>query len=164
MTETITEGTPAPSPPAAAPEPPEDDQRTGGDDPGTDATDDSTPNAEAARYRRRLREVEAERDALADKVESLQRAQALAQAAGVLSQPADLFEVGRVDLAALLNADGDLDAGAVAAALDALIEARPGLAIPREPSYKNPHAGPRDPIGGGRPAAWGDVLGKEKRV
>lgn len=49
-----------------------------------------------------------------------------------LAQPSDLFGVGGASLGDLLNEDGDVDSTAVAEAVAALIEARPGLA-------KNPH-------------------------
>lgn len=45
-----------------------------------------------------------------------------------LSQPGDTLELGGVTLADLLDAAGDVDSAAVAQAVAALIESRPGLA------------------------------------
>lgn len=90
-----------------------------------------TGNAEAARYRRQLREAEATRDTLAGRVEAMQRAEVERLAADRLAVPGDLWRFG-VDLSALLTDDGDLDAAAVDAAVDALAADRPHLA-PRRP-------------------------------
>lgn len=53
-----------------------------------------------------------------------------------LAQPSDLFEVGQVTLADLLDEAGNIDSEAVAESVAALIAARPGLAKhPRQPVY-----------------------------
>lgn len=63
-------------------------------------------NAEAAKYRSRLRAVEAERDQLAEKVDALHRAEIRRAAADAkMIDPDDL----RVEPADVLNDDGDLD-------------------------------------------------------
>ena len=50
-------------------------------------------------------------------------------AAAALAQPSDLFDVAGLDLAALRDpATGQVDELAVAAAVDQLLDARPGLA------------------------------------
>lgn len=94
------------------------------------------PNREAARYRTRLRETETERDALAARVEALQRREAERLAAQALGDPADLLAVGDVTLADLLTPDGDVDPNAVQQATAALLRTRPRFAkAPPPPSY-----------------------------
>ncbi|QRE80391.1 hypothetical protein F1734_09115 [Rhodococcus ruber] len=55
----------------------------------TEAPEDTSGNAEAAKYRRRLRETEAERDALTSRLEAMQYAEALRLAAD-LAEPGGL--------------------------------------------------------------------------
>lgn len=64
-------------------------------------------NSEAAKYRRRLRDTEAERDGLAQRVETLQRAE-VERLASDLSKPAAIWAAG-VQLADLLDKDGNID-------------------------------------------------------
>lgn len=113
---------------------PDEDQDDAGDGPGR----------EAAKYRRRLREAENERDQLAGRVEALQRAEVdrLAKADGM--RPAALWASG-TELAGLLDDDGTVDAAKVTAAIEG---AREQLGIPKPP------VGPRVPREGrslGRP-------------
>jgi hypothetical protein len=97
-------------------------------------------NSEAAKYRRQLRDAEEERDALASRVESHQRRE-VEQLAGALAQPGDLFTLGDVTVADLLDENGEIDAETVAAKVAELLESRPGLAanarIPAAPTYPN---------------------------
>lgn len=86
------------------------------------------PNAEAARYRRQLRETETERDGLRGTLERLQRAEVHRLAADQLAQPDDVFDVGRVELADLLDDDGNVDEDLLATAIHGLVTDRPGLA------------------------------------
>lgn len=85
-----------------------------------DATDDDGhsdgPGREAAKYRRRLREAEAERDRLAEHIESLQRAEVDRLATADDLRPAALWASG-VALADVLNDDGTVDAAKVSAAI-----------------------------------------------
>ncbi|QTI67652.1 hypothetical protein [Gordonia polyisoprenivorans] len=85
--------------------------------------------AESKKYRQRAQAAEGERDALRGRLESAQRAQVLALAAG-LSEPADVFStpLGGADLDDLLDDDGLVDPGKVRATVDAVVLARPGLA------------------------------------
>lgn len=80
-----------------------------------------------ARYRVERNEARVERDALAARVEQLQTLE-VHRLADELAQPSDLLELGGVSLADLLNEAGDVDNAAVAEAVAALLEARPGLA------------------------------------
>ncbi|OBC12614.1 hypothetical protein A5784_32825 [Mycobacterium sp. 852013-50091_SCH5140682] len=89
---------------------------------GSDVDEDQDDDAgdgkggrEAAKYRRRLREAEAERDQLAERVTALQRAEVerLATADGL--KPAALWS--STELAGLLDDEGVVDAAKVAAAI-----------------------------------------------
>ncbi len=97
-------------------------------DTDTDGTDERTPSREAAAYRRRLRDTEAERDTLAGRVEALQRREAERIAGQHLADPTDLWLLGD-DLDELLT-DGDIDAAKVSAAARAIVSTRPRLAAP----------------------------------
>ncbi|BBY15762.1 hypothetical protein [Mycolicibacterium litorale] len=107
-------GTPDPTLETPEPEQPEPEQES--------------PNSEAARWRVRLRETEAERDALAERVAGYQRRECEAVVADVLEVPGDLWELGHAELSEFYTDDGDVDENAVRAAAAALVESRPGLA------------------------------------
>ena len=64
-------------------------------------------------------------------------------------------DVGGLELAELLDDNGDIDQGAVTAAVGELLAARPGHE-PRAPA-PNFEGGAREPIAVGG-ATWGDVL------
>lgn len=113
-------------------------------------------NGEAARYRRRLRDTETERDALANRVERLQRAEIERHAADRLSVVGDLFAVGGVQIADLLTEDGDVDRGLVDTAVFGLLEQRPGLAKPKQQQKGPIITGHR--AGAGSGTEWSDVL------
>jgi hypothetical protein len=100
-------------------------------DPVDDTDDGQSPNREAAKYRTRLREVEAERDALRTRVDATTCRDILRAAGEFLAEPSDLLDIGRVDIATLIGEDGEVDAGAIAEACSALTASRPGLAKPR---------------------------------
>lgn len=92
--------------PAELPEavtPDEDTPEESDDDQG-----EETGSKEAARYRRKLRDTEAERDALAARLDTLQRAEAERLAAAELIKPVALW-AGGAELADLLDADGNVD-------------------------------------------------------
>lgn len=105
---------PVPSPPAE--QPTAQTQRSTGKE----------GNAEAARYRRALRETEAERDTLNTRVESLQRAAAEQFMTGKLDVPADLWRFG-IELADVLDDDGTVSPVKVTAAWETVLESRPML-------------------------------------
>lgn len=90
------------------------------------------PSSEAAKYRRRLRDAESERDALAGRVEGMQRAAVERQATASLAQPTDIWLAG-VSLAELLDADGNLDPSLVDTAVAEVLRERPGWAAPPPP-------------------------------
>jgi hypothetical protein len=87
-----------------------------------------------ARYRVERNEARAERDALAQRVERLQRAEVERLAADKLSHPADLFSLSGNELADYLTDDGDVDAEKVAADVAEIVAERPGLRK-RMPGY-----------------------------
>lgn len=77
--------------------------------------DETNPNAEAAKYRRKLRETETERDALAERVDALQRAEVDRIVADQKMRPAGLWAYGTT-LADLLDNQGNVDETKVKAA------------------------------------------------
>lgn len=119
-------------------------------------------NAEAARYRTQLRAVEAERDTLAERVATYQRREAEAEIADLLAQPADLWDVGHLDITTVYDDNGDLRADELRAAAGALLEQRPGLRNSGPvygsalPSHRDWGQHNRRPPGAG--ATWSDVL------
>jgi hypothetical protein len=83
---------------------------------------------EAARYRTSLRDTEAERDGLRDRLNKYRRQDVDALVANRLANADDLFLVSTMD--DLVNDDGDVDPEKVGAAVDAALEARPHWASP----------------------------------
>jgi hypothetical protein len=122
---------------AAPPEP--DDQPDTAPEPDQAAHDDqgdegdaleSSPNSEAARYRTRLRETEAERDQLAERLAGYRRGECERAVADLLDVPADLWDVGLAEAGQFYGEDGELDEAELRAAAGALIEERPRLGKP----------------------------------
>lgn len=120
-----------------------------------DGQDGGTGGNEAARYRRRLRETETERDAVAERLAGYQRREAERLAAESLSRPDDLWLAG-ADVSAVLDDGGMVDTAKVAAVVAAVLDGRPQLAR-RQPVRPNPQQGT---TGGGGPAStsWQQVL------
>lgn len=140
------DGTPRPT----TPEPP--DPADAGESSETD------PAArEAVKYRRRLREAESQRDALAARLEASQRREIERLAAESLAQPGDLFDVGGKDVPTFVTADGEIDAAAVTEAVAALLAERPGLHKDARVQWPDSGAGRR---GHSSPAGttWTEVL------
>jgi hypothetical protein len=129
---TPTDGAPVPDgTPAEADEP--------GDTPEQpeEAAPEANPNSEAARYRVQLREAEAQRDALAERVTAYQKRECEAIVANLLDVPGDLWEVGQADVATFYNDDGTLNEAELQAATGALIDQRPRLGKPPGPRHQN---------------------------
>lgn len=142
-------------PAQAAPEPGDGDAQA--DEP--DAQDDRQ-SRDAAKYRRRLRETESERDTLAAQVEALQRAAIEAQAANEAIKPAALWASG-VQLAELLTDNGTVDTEKVMAACTTARELlglgpRGSNRVPGEGSHVAPPAGIN-----GREGMLSVVMGRE---
>lgn len=105
-----------------------DDQLDGAQDDHDGEDPQDGPGREAAKYRRRLRDTEAERDTLASQVQTLQRAEAERVAATLLADPADLWLTGD-DLESVLT-DARVDPDKVKARAEQITGTRPGLAVP----------------------------------
>ncbi len=90
-----------------------------------DSGDSAKLRREAARYRRSLRDTEAERDSLRDRLDVLQRAEVerLASADG-LAVPGDFWLSG-ANLAELLDDDGNVDHGRVRESVAKILVDRP---------------------------------------
>lgn len=101
------------------------------------------PGREAAKYRTRLREAEAERDALAERLAVLQRAEVERVAGTKLENPAGLWAAG-VELEQVLDEDGNVDPDKVTEATVAAAETlglarkRPGNYVPSEGANARP--------------------------
>ncbi len=89
----------------------------------TETTDDK-PGAEAAKYRRRLRETEARATALAGRVETMQKREVERLVATDLATPADVW-LTDTTMADLLDDDGEIDPAKVGEAVTAILTERP---------------------------------------
>ncbi|BBX04313.1 hypothetical protein BST36_17350 [Mycolicibacterium moriokaense] len=94
---------------------------------------EQNPRNKEARYRRERNEARAERDALAERLSVLQRAEVERLASAGLSQPSDLFTLSGNELADYLTEDGLVDAEKVRADVEAIIAERPGLSAHQRP-------------------------------
>lgn len=122
-------------------------------EPDTEA--EESPNREAARWRRQLRETELDRDRLAGVVETYQRQQVEAMAADHLQAPGDLWAAG-VALGDMLTEDGQVDADAVVSVAKAVVADRPHWAKPPPRFPAATGQGNREPV---EPApSWHDAL------
>ncbi|WP_163723151.1 hypothetical protein [Mycolicibacterium psychrotolerans] len=155
--------------PAAAPEPPEAPADAVSEDQDDDQDDDGGEDAggkgnrEAAKYRRRLRDVEAERDTLKATVAALQRAEVDRLATADDLRPAALW--ASAELGDLLSDDGTVDEAKVSQAIGA---AREQLGIPNPPPRGNYVKGEgrspgRPPRPSGLDAMVGAVMGRDGR-
>lgn len=116
------------------------------------ADESDSGNKEAAKYRRRLRETEAERDRLTQQVEALQRSEVERQAAAEQIKPAALWSV--TELADLLAEDGTVDADKLTAGLKS---AREVLGLPAPKRNHVPNEG-RTPPGSSRSTPRDDMV------
>lgn len=124
---------------------PADAETTVGD--AEQGADKSNPNREAAKYRTKLRETEAERDTLAGRLEMMQRAEVARLAGEKLAIGADILDIAGTPLAELLSDEGTVDPDKVTAATDALLESRPNLRRARFTGTADggPRGGPLEP-------------------
>ncbi len=131
---------------------------TAGEGQGGDGT--VTPSREAARYRTRLREVEAERDGLREQLDGLRRREVERLAGEQLAQPGDLLALGGIDLDALCGEDGQVDEQLVGEAVETLLTQRPGLGVaPPPPGFDGGARG----APASSPASWSQVLSGARR-
>ena len=148
--------TPAPE---AADAPQTDAQTTEAPEPTEHESAPENGNREAAKYRTRLRETEAERDTVRGEldaahatVERLQRALVETAAASDLVDPADLWRHGGVEVSELLADDGTPDPEKVSAVVSDILAERRHLARPRTPRPDMTQGGtgtpppPADPV------------------
>lgn len=137
---------------------PDDEPTTAPDDAeqkpdNADDADDKSGNAEAAKYRRRLRDTEAERDTLRSQVETLQRsiAEDIANRAGINGKA--LWANGTA-LADLIGEDGTVMSERVGAAVETAITDL-GLAPRRRPA---PNRQQGTPAGVPPATTWNDAI------
>lgn len=123
-----------------------------------DNSPEASPNSEAAKWRRQLRDVEAERDALAERVRGYQRRECESMVSDLLDVPADLFEIGMVDVNAFYDDDGTLNEGELRAAAGALLEERPRLGKPRPAGPRWQDFGQHSPPPPARGGGWNELL------
>ena len=97
------------------------------------------PNAEAAKYRRRLRETEAQRDELASRLDATHRALVEQQAADLFADPADLWHATSID--DLRGDDGLIDPERATSEIERVLTAKPHWR--KEPARPNRSPGSR---------------------
>lgn len=135
-------------------------------DPDTTEDGQARGNHEAAKYRRRLREVEAERDTSAERLAAMHLREVERLAGGALADGSDLFAFG-AELGYLLDDETGLpDEPKVSEAVTALIAERPHLAHESEASLRRAPFQPRLTTGMERDDAaptWHGVLSSARR-
>lgn len=109
--------------------------------PQGESGNDRSPNAEAAKYRHRLRAAEAERDALAARLDARDRADIDKLAADRLADVSDLWTATSLD--AMRSEDGMIDMEKAAAEIEALLAAKPHYAKPVADPPVDLHQGQR---------------------
>ncbi len=119
-------------------------------------------NSEAAKYRTRLRAVEAERDTLAQRVARLQQVEVDRLVAERMADPEDLRVLGGVALPDLLDDEGEVDPGKVEQAVDSLLARKPRLASDYQPDAEGFDGGARQSVSSSG-ASWGSVLAGARR-
>ncbi len=139
----------APQEPQEPTEPPQEPQ---------DEPDDAQGGKEAAKYRRRLRETEAERDQLRERLDSLQRTEVERIASATVAKPAALWAAG-TKLEDVLDDAGNVDQRKVTEAITAASDAL-GLSRTPPPGY-SPLAG-RVPERPGLGAGFDDAFGPQE--
>ncbi|WP_051021155.1 hypothetical protein [Nocardia araoensis] len=134
-------------------------------EPETDsgAEQQQTPNREAAKYRRQLRTVETERDALRERVTAFEREQVERLAADRLADPADLW-TGGVDLETLRGKDGAIDPAKVGKSIDALLQSHPHWqrAQKQRPAVGSLRSGASGASVDSLGTSWADVFGASR--
>jgi hypothetical protein len=119
---------------------------------GTAEPEERSPNREAANYRRRLRQTEAERDALRTQLDAVQRAEVERRAVESFQDPTDLWSVTTVDQ--LRGDDGLIDVAKGRGRVPA--RARREAALGQGPRETNRAAGAGPPVP--RPPSGGEEL------
>ena len=115
-------------------------------------------NAEAAKYRTKLREAETERDSLRGTLDTYRRrdVERTAEAAG-MAKGSDLFVAG-AELGDLLGEDGTVDPEKVQAAAATVLAERPHWAVAPPPKPKPDETQRQNPGNQEQEASWQKVL------
>ena len=142
-------------------EPTEPTEVTEQEQPGDTGGDDAArARREAKNLRDRLRATEGERDGIASRLETMQRAEVARLAADSLARGGDLLEIGGLALADLLGEHGDVDPTRVSAAVERLTTDRGYLRRRRFQGSADNGAG----LGPAAPATpaptWSDALAR----
>lgn len=127
-------------------------------------TEQGSPNSEAAKRRRQLRETQTELSTVRDQLTGYQRRTAEQIVSDVLATPGDLFEIGQVDLTEFIGDNGDLHTEDLLAAATALVERRPQLGrdyTPPWPATTDFGQGVRSQSAPS--ASWDSVLNDQRR-
>lgn len=119
----------------------------------------SKSSREAAKYRARLREVEAERDELTSQLTTWRKSEAQTMAASVLGDGADLWRDG-LDVSDLVDESGLIDTDKVTAAAKAVGKLHPTWLIGRSAPPKPPGGSGAARGGESEETGWGKVLGQ----
>lgn len=123
----------------------------------TEAPQQESSNSEAARYRVRLREAEAERDLMRNRLTGALERIATTEAAKHFADPADFWSTTK--LPDLLNESGNVDNDKLDAAIDAALEAKPHWKRPAPATESTSTVRSNDRVGEGAPSrTWSDVL------
>lgn len=128
----------------------------GGNETGEADNGSQEPKGREERFRKERNAAIAERDALAQRIEQMQRAEIERLASDQLSMPADLFSLSGNSVADYLTEDGNVDAEKVAADVAAVLAERPGLGT-RSPAF-DPSLGTGGNPGGKKVASWADAF------
>lgn len=127
--------------------------------PTTETERTDQPGAEAARYRRRLREAETERDTIAERLSGFQRREVERLAGTVLSRGDDIW-LGKADVAELVDDAGQVDPEKVTIAVATVLDGRPQLRKdgrrPRPDPSQGSGRAPGQPVP--RAESWQNVL------
>jgi hypothetical protein len=107
-------------------------------EPAAEDAEGTNPNREAARYRTRLREVEAERDAITSRLNVYEKAHVERLAAERLAVPGDFFLVGP-QLDELRGEDGAIDEEKVRSAVVSVLAERPTWDLNRRARLPQPN-------------------------
>lgn len=148
--------TPSDGAPDANESPADDVRLAEAPDSSSSAEEHLSPNSEAARYRVQLREAEAARDALADRIAGYQRRECESLVADLLDVPGDLWEIGQADVTDFYNEDGTVKEAELQSAASALVDSRTRLAKPAGDRHHN--FGQYAPPPPAPPVGWGSVI------
>ncbi|RAU99474.1 hypothetical protein [Mycolicibacter senuensis] len=113
----------------------------------SDATDN--PNREAAKWRTKLRDTEAERDALAERLAAAQRQNVTTTVAQHFRDASDFWST--TDLADVLDDEGNVDTERLTTAVNATLAAKPHWRKPASVTESTSIVTGNDPIGPGKP-------------